>query len=152
LSNFCERVRSSCLSIQAEAVSEECKPEAEACLLASRTEFQSSGRLQSRAVRQRLDLVNLELDRGLTLAHFCQVRGNLANVEDLRKARAAYDRARVMLGDQKHLRKWQRRWLERKLRRLQRCICDMVIAAPAAEFGAAELALMFPTSPLGQKP
>jgi hypothetical protein len=137
--------------MEAEAVSEECKPDVEACPFPARTEFQSSRRLQSRVARQRLDLVNLELDRGLTLGRFCQARGSLANAEDLRKARAAYDRARVMLGGQKHLSKWHRRRLERKLRRLQRCIREIVIAAPAVEFEPTEFALMFPTSPASQK-
>jgi hypothetical protein len=81
-----------------------------------------------------LDLINLELDQGLLRARLCRNRPGLANLDDLRKAKAAYARALVMLGEQKQLSKWQRRRLERKLRRLQQCIRDMVIAASATEF------------------
>jgi hypothetical protein len=101
--------------------------------------------LQARAWRQSLDLVNLELDRGLTLARFCQVRGNLASAEDLRKAKAAYERALEMFGRQMHLTAWQKRGLERKLKRLKHYIRRIEIAASPVQFGSSG-PVVFPTA------
>src|SRR5690349_4491259 len=77
--------------------------------------------LESGASPSSPELINLELNRGLLRARFCQSKPDLATIEDLRKAKAAYDRASLMLSRQKAFRRWQRRWLEQKLCPLERC-------------------------------
>jgi hypothetical protein len=56
-----------------------------------------------------------------------------------------------LLGQQKNLRKWQRRRLEEKLARLQRCIREVEVATLAGEFSTAQLVLMGTPDPLGHK-
>jgi hypothetical protein len=109
-------------------------------------------RPRPRARRQNLDLVNLELDRGLTLARFCRMRGNLASAEDLRKAKAAYERALEVFGQQTDLTAWQKRGLERKLKRLKHHIRRIEIAASPVQFGSSGPGVFPAASVLNHKP
>jgi hypothetical protein len=99
-------------------------------------QFQPPHRPEGRTPHQSLDRINLELDRGLILARFCRGKGNLANADDLRKAKAAYDRAIDMFGRQTHLTARQKRGLERKLKRFEQCIRSVEMAAPPIQLGS----------------
>ena len=102
--------------------------------------------------RQSLDLLNLELDRGLMLARFCRRLGNAAGADDVRKAKAAYDRAREAFNRQSDMTGWQRRGLERKLKRLQQCIGEVEAAALAVHFGPRGTVCLPTASALNHKP
>lgn len=109
-------------------------------------------RVRETSRRQSLDLVNLELDRGLMLARFCRGRGNAAAADDLRKAKAAYVRARETFDRQSGLTSWQRRGLERRLKRLQRSISEAEATASAVDFGSRGTVCLPTPSILNHKP
>ena len=93
--------------------------------------------MKSLSVRQSRELVNLELDRGLTLARFCRGCGPQARSDDLGKAKAACQHAFDLLAGETRLTLWQRRALNRKLRRLEECIREVEIAGSGTQFASA---------------
>ncbi len=110
-------------------------------------EFRLSDRLGVHTSRQSLDLINLELDRAMILARFCQEKRNSASAEDLRKAKAFYERALEMFNRHTHLTVRQKRALDRKLRRLEQSIRTIEMAPSPAKLGSSG-PLPFPAASL----
>ena len=115
--------------------------------LPSLMKFELPHKSRVRTSRQSLDLINLELERGLLVARFCQLKGSSASVGDLHRAKAFYNHALQMFSRQTDLRPWQRRTLQRKLNRFELCIRRIEMAAPPVKF-APSAPLAFPAASL----